>query len=524
MTDQSTTPKPQQLQEYDPFVAQLAELEHYNATVVFDYETPAGNREARSHVYKLRQTKAAVEGVRKQLKAESLERGRRIDGEAKQIRERIEAMIEGHVEQLDAVEAREQARRDEIQARFDELTALGISESESSELLPSAMLKAQLEKLRAYTIDGKFAERMAEALKLREELAINLADCVARSEAAEAAEAERKRIEAERAEAERAERERAAASQRAYDRADGMADALLGRAYAAARAVKRAIQDAHDDRPPTDEAMSSIIDNIEEVGKGVAELRKIELHENHAAQFAGQIENVARVIENAASYLDEAIEAIEGAKIREAEAAERERHARIDRAISELEVQQLYLDARSIELGRDDREWTVEALYEIRHQCERINATAQEEPTFDRYGESLGEAQERHAGLLDSARVVHEQAQARLRELEAYRQHKLEAEAAERAEAERRRRTEAAVADQRKRHALCHRLGDALYDLIEEVDNADEPRRELLDSWGTDEQIESILYQLAERILLGGIEGLTYDPPPANKQRKRAGK
>lgn len=50
---------------YDPFRAQLAQLKEGNAKAVFNYRDPIGNKEARSHVYKLRQTKSAVDKVRK---------------------------------------------------------------------------------------------------------------------------------------------------------------------------------------------------------------------------------------------------------------------------------------------------------------------------------------------------------------------------------------------------------------------------------------------------------------------------
>ena len=50
---------------YQPFYAQLAELETNNARLVFDYESKKGNKEARSHVNTLRLTKGALERVRK---------------------------------------------------------------------------------------------------------------------------------------------------------------------------------------------------------------------------------------------------------------------------------------------------------------------------------------------------------------------------------------------------------------------------------------------------------------------------
>lgn len=58
----------QKISAYDPFRAQLAELKTNNEKAVFNYEDPAGNKEARSHIYKLRKTKSAVDRVRKDQK------------------------------------------------------------------------------------------------------------------------------------------------------------------------------------------------------------------------------------------------------------------------------------------------------------------------------------------------------------------------------------------------------------------------------------------------------------------------
>jgi len=55
---------------YTPFYAKLAALEKENSELVFSYEDPRGNKEARSHVYKLRQTKGALERKRKEAKAQ----------------------------------------------------------------------------------------------------------------------------------------------------------------------------------------------------------------------------------------------------------------------------------------------------------------------------------------------------------------------------------------------------------------------------------------------------------------------
>ena len=55
---------------FSEFRSQLATLKHDNSKAVFNYADPKGNKEARSHIYKLRQTKSAVDKVRKEQKQE----------------------------------------------------------------------------------------------------------------------------------------------------------------------------------------------------------------------------------------------------------------------------------------------------------------------------------------------------------------------------------------------------------------------------------------------------------------------
>lgn len=95
---------------YDPFRSQLSELKTANSKVVFDYESEKGNKEARSHIYKLRQTKSAVDRVRKEQKDASLQYGRRVDAQAKEIITEIEEMIDIHQAPIDRIEQREKDR------------------------------------------------------------------------------------------------------------------------------------------------------------------------------------------------------------------------------------------------------------------------------------------------------------------------------------------------------------------------------------------------------------------------------
>lgn len=188
--------------EYDAFRAQLAEMREHNSALVFDYASPKGNKEARSHVYKLRQTKSAVDKVRKDKKQVALDYGKRVDDQAKEIIGEIEKMIDVHQSRIDAIEQAERDRVDGIKARIEDMRLLAQTGFTSAE-----MQQAQNE-LRLILIDDSFAEFVAEAAKVKDASMAHLAQRIenALKQEAEAAELERIRKEEEaRKQAEREE-------------------------------------------------------------------------------------------------------------------------------------------------------------------------------------------------------------------------------------------------------------------------------------------------------------------------------
>lgn len=220
--------------EYQPFYAQLAELEKNNASLVFDYESKKGNKEARSHVNTLRLTKGALERTRKAAKEESLRIGRAIDAEAKEIEKRIEAMITVHQKKLDEIEEREQTRVAIIEACIENLRRHGASATTAENLA------AEISVLEVAVIGDDYAEFKAAALEVKDarlrELRINHAALVKAEE--EAAELVRLRAEA----AERAQRERDEAIAKAA--AEKAAAEAAARVAAEAEKARRAIEEA----------------------------------------------------------------------------------------------------------------------------------------------------------------------------------------------------------------------------------------------------------------------------------------
>jgi hypothetical protein len=180
-----------QIAVYDEFRAQLAELRQHNGSVVFDYDDPQGNKEARSHIYKLRQTKAAVDRVRKAEKQASLDYGRMVDAQAKEIVTEIEGMIEVHQKPLDEIDQREKERQAKHEGRIAEMQELAM---ESNEDVSAAALRDRLKQLETYKLGEHWEEYEIEAARVKEAGIEALKRQIERREKYEAEQAELARL------------------------------------------------------------------------------------------------------------------------------------------------------------------------------------------------------------------------------------------------------------------------------------------------------------------------------------------
>lgn len=222
--------------EYRPFYAQLVELEQKNAALAFDYESPKGNKEARSHINTLRLTKGALERTRKSAKEESLRIGRAIDAEAKEIGARIEAMITVHQDAVDAIEQREKQRVADLAERLANLRNTGATAVDAVDL------SAAIANLEPLVIGADWEEFKAQALEAKDQLLQALRRRLAERVEFEMREAELARLRAEAAERERLEREAAivrAAEERARAEAARVAQEAEARAAAEREAAAR---------------------------------------------------------------------------------------------------------------------------------------------------------------------------------------------------------------------------------------------------------------------------------------------
>jgi hypothetical protein len=223
--------------EYVPFYAQLAELEKNNSALVFDYEDKKGNKEARSHVYALRQTKAALEKTRKAAKEESLKYGRLVDSEAKEIEKRIEDMIAVHQTKLDEIEQRETDRINAIKLRLETFASV-------AQNLTAAQYRDYIALLEAIAIDDSWQEFVADAAKAKDASMATAKALLAEAEKKEAEQAELERLRREAAEREQRDRE-AAIAKAAAEKATREAEEKAARESAEAEAkAKQEREDA----------------------------------------------------------------------------------------------------------------------------------------------------------------------------------------------------------------------------------------------------------------------------------------
>ena len=160
--------------------ADLAEYKEANAKMVFDYEDEQGNKDARSHVYKLRKARTAFDKLRKATKAEALAACKNIDSQAKEISTEFDEMIAVHQDPIKRIEEAEEAekqaaldkiREDREKEEADRLADLEAKELELEEL--KAKAKATEEAALAKEAAAKAEiERIAREKKIAEDAKI----------------------------------------------------------------------------------------------------------------------------------------------------------------------------------------------------------------------------------------------------------------------------------------------------------------------------------------------------------------
>lgn len=225
---------------YNEFRAQLAELQEYNNAAVFDYNSAKGNKEARSHIHKLRKTKSAVDSCRKKEKAASLEYGRKVDSEAKEIISEIQEMIDVHLLPIQEIEEKEKRRVEKITSEIERIRHCCDNLDDCSAKTIEGILQVAQD---IEITKEEFHEFTEQAIGAKSVSIATLKDALAAQQKYEDEQAELERLRKEAAERERKERERKIA-QEAEERTKLKAEADARKAKEAADKRERALKEA----------------------------------------------------------------------------------------------------------------------------------------------------------------------------------------------------------------------------------------------------------------------------------------
>lgn len=258
MTTTSTLavePKAIKISQYEALAADI-EIAQQQAVESFEYESPKGDKAARSYIAGLRKIRARIESARKEAKSYALEYGRAVDAQAKTLESQILGLIEPHQQALDAIAERERARVAAHQATLQAITTM--VQKGSEEGASHTVIAALIAGLHGITTDDmeefkvKADDEVGNGLRLLEALHAAALEREKR-EALEAAEAQRlaeeeqarRKAEAEARQAEAVERARQeAAAEAARQVAEAEQRARESEARAAAAEQRRQEEEA----------------------------------------------------------------------------------------------------------------------------------------------------------------------------------------------------------------------------------------------------------------------------------------
>jgi hypothetical protein len=276
---------------YEPYRAQLAELRAHNAAVVFDYEDPAGNKEARSHIYKLRRTKTGVDDARKAAGKDALEYKRKVDAQGKEIIAEIESMIQLHAKPLEEIEQRERDRVSRHQMNLQEIVSAGARSAEGWQTLPLDAMKERLAEIDAEPTDAAHWQEFCEKAKAAKENTLSqMRDAISRREQFDAEQAELAELRRQQAEREQRDREEAIAKQAAKEASRKAEEEAKRQAELAARREQDLQNQVADANRAAEQAAETARLQLEEAARRSEEERiKRESNRRHLAKINNEI-------------------------------------------------------------------------------------------------------------------------------------------------------------------------------------------------------------------------------------------
>ena len=223
--------------EYRATEAGLTALRERLAGKTYDFTTAAGDAEARADRRELVTMRTGIERIRKETKAPLLAQAKLLDDEAKRITEAILEVESPIDDQIKADEARRAAeKRAKAEAEAKRVAAIEALFREMREIARQAVGKgsvvvmAKIRALNDFQVDGRFADRLADAqaerITLLGDMQTALNEATDREEEARRLAAERAALEADRARlaAEEAQRQQRIAAEEAERRAKQKAE------------------------------------------------------------------------------------------------------------------------------------------------------------------------------------------------------------------------------------------------------------------------------------------------------------
>ena len=175
---------------------QILKIKEENLNIVFDYE--AQEKEARSHVAKMRKSKTAINNLHKEKKKFFLEEGRKIDAAKNELIADVEEMIAVHAEPLQKIKERKEAEieaeRQKVALELDWDEALQIDDLFNRER-EIARKEAEQARIEEEKRQKEEAERLEKERIAREEQIKKEAEEKAKREAEERLLAEQKEKE-----------------------------------------------------------------------------------------------------------------------------------------------------------------------------------------------------------------------------------------------------------------------------------------------------------------------------------------
>lgn len=161
-----------ELAVFDEVTTIIADYKAENEELVFAYETPDGEKQARSHIAKLRKVKTKVGEIHKGAKAESRAFGLKLDAKKNEYNGEVDKMIAHHKDPLDAIEAEKQAVIDAEKKKLEEEEAKRQADLEAREAAvreaeeKQAAEQARIDKAAR---EKRIAEEAAETAKVQAE-------------------------------------------------------------------------------------------------------------------------------------------------------------------------------------------------------------------------------------------------------------------------------------------------------------------------------------------------------------------